>query len=73
MGVSAAYDFCCGLVKSNAFVAKRRLEWAYRLAKEPMRLWRRYLKFAPIRGLGVSAADAQGALSALAAGRLEHS
>lgn len=42
--VGAAFDFVAGTVKeSPEFLAHLGLEWAYRLAKEPRRLWRRYL------------------------------
>lgn len=44
VGVGAAFDFLSGN-KSEAPVALHRsgMEWAYRLAQEPRRLWRRYL------------------------------
>ena len=44
VGVGAAFDFLAG-VKSQApaWVQRAGLEWAYRLACEPRRLWRRYL------------------------------
>jgi N-acetylglucosaminyldiphosphoundecaprenol N-acetyl-beta-D-mannosaminyltransferase len=49
LGVGAAFDVCCGL-KSRAPLSLQKcgLEWAYRLAQEPKRLWRRYLQFAPM-------------------------
>jgi exopolysaccharide biosynthesis WecB/TagA/CpsF family protein len=42
--VGAAFDFHAG-VKSSApaWMQKRGLEWLYRLASEPKRLWKRYL------------------------------
>jgi len=48
IGVGAAFDFHAGLISQ----APRRLqiaglEWAYRLGREPRRLWRRYLKYNP--------------------------
>jgi len=44
VGVGAAFDFLAG-VKSQAprLLQDAGLEWAYRLACEPRRLWRRYL------------------------------
>ncbi|GAA0671122.1 WecB/TagA/CpsF family glycosyltransferase [Kitasatospora atroaurantiaca] len=48
LGVGAAFDFHAGL-KSQAplWMQQRGLEWSYRLAKEPRRLWRRYLRNNP--------------------------
>jgi N-acetylglucosaminyldiphosphoundecaprenol N-acetyl-beta-D-mannosaminyltransferase len=48
IGVGAAFDFHAGLVP-QAPVALQRLglEWAFRLAQEPRRLWRRYLRYNP--------------------------
>lgn len=48
IGVGAAFDFLSGL-KSQApvWMQKRGLEWSYRLATEPKRLWRRYLTIVP--------------------------
>lgn len=44
VGVGAAFDFHAGtLPQAPAWMQDRGLEWAYRLAKEPKRLWRRYL------------------------------
>ncbi len=44
IGVGAAFDFHAGL-KSQAprFLQRSGLEWLYRLATEPRRLWKRYL------------------------------
>jgi N-acetylglucosaminyldiphosphoundecaprenol N-acetyl-beta-D-mannosaminyltransferase len=44
LGVGAAFDFHAG-VKSQApaWMQKIGLEWFYRFATEPRRLWRRYL------------------------------
>lgn len=42
--VGAAFDFWSGTKPmAPAFVRKHGLEWAYRLATEPRRLWKRYL------------------------------
>ena len=45
VGVGAAFDFLAG-TKSQAPVWMQRsgLEWAYRLAQEPRRLWKRYAR-----------------------------
>ncbi|HEY4083223.1 MAG TPA: WecB/TagA/CpsF family glycosyltransferase [Burkholderiaceae bacterium] len=44
LGVGAAFDFIAGTVPpSPAWVHRAGLEWAYRLIREPRRLWRRYL------------------------------
>ena len=48
LGVGAAFDFLAG-IKPMAPIWMRRfgLEWLYRLANEPRRLWKRYLKQNP--------------------------
>jgi N-acetylglucosaminyldiphosphoundecaprenol N-acetyl-beta-D-mannosaminyltransferase len=48
VGVGAAFDFHAGLVpQAPARVQDFGLEWAYRLAHEPRRLWRRYTRYNP--------------------------
>lgn len=48
IGVGAAFDFISGAVKpSPPWVHRYGLEWLYRLASEPRRLWRRYLLTCP--------------------------
>jgi N-acetylglucosaminyldiphosphoundecaprenol N-acetyl-beta-D-mannosaminyltransferase len=48
IGVGAAFDFHAGLVpQAPPWLQRRGLEWAYRLAHEPRRLWRRYLRYNP--------------------------
>jgi N-acetylglucosaminyldiphosphoundecaprenol N-acetyl-beta-D-mannosaminyltransferase len=48
IGVGAAFDFHAGLLpQAPAWVQRSGLEWAYRLAREPRRLWRRYLRNNP--------------------------
>jgi N-acetylglucosaminyldiphosphoundecaprenol N-acetyl-beta-D-mannosaminyltransferase len=44
IGVGAAFDFLAG-VKRQAprWMQRSGLEWLFRLASEPRRLWRRYL------------------------------
>jgi N-acetylglucosaminyldiphosphoundecaprenol N-acetyl-beta-D-mannosaminyltransferase len=44
VGVGAAFDFVAGRVsRAPTWMSKLGLEWAYRLWREPRRLWRRYL------------------------------
>jgi N-acetylglucosaminyldiphosphoundecaprenol N-acetyl-beta-D-mannosaminyltransferase len=58
LGVGAAFDFIAGQKKqAPAWMQKRGLEWVFRLATEPRRLWRRYLYSNP-RFLGLFAAQA---------------
>jgi N-acetylglucosaminyldiphosphoundecaprenol N-acetyl-beta-D-mannosaminyltransferase len=48
VGVGAAFDFHAGIVPQAPPALQRAgLEWAYRLAHEPRRLWRRYLRYNP--------------------------
>jgi N-acetylglucosaminyldiphosphoundecaprenol N-acetyl-beta-D-mannosaminyltransferase len=49
IGVGAAFDFHSGL-KNQAprWMQRRGLEWLFRLASEPRRLWRRYLVNNPL-------------------------
>jgi N-acetylglucosaminyldiphosphoundecaprenol N-acetyl-beta-D-mannosaminyltransferase len=48
VGVGAAFDYNSGAVKSSPpWVHRVGLEWLYRLASEPRRLWRRYLYTSP--------------------------
>jgi exopolysaccharide biosynthesis WecB/TagA/CpsF family protein len=43
-GVGALFDFMAGEApRAPAWMRELRLEWAFRLAHEPIRLWRRYL------------------------------
>jgi N-acetylglucosaminyldiphosphoundecaprenol N-acetyl-beta-D-mannosaminyltransferase len=44
LGVGASLDFVAGTVpRAPQWVSKAGLEWAFRLSREPRRLWRRYL------------------------------
>jgi N-acetylglucosaminyldiphosphoundecaprenol N-acetyl-beta-D-mannosaminyltransferase len=44
LGIGASIDFVAGLIpRAPVWMAKSGLEWLYRLAREPRRLWRRYL------------------------------
>ena len=48
LGVGAAFDFMAGMKKQAPGVMQRTgTEWLFRLATEPRRLWRRYLKHNP--------------------------
>ncbi len=48
-GVGAAFDFHAGKVpQAPPALQQAGLEWAYRLTKEPKRLWRRYLRNNPL-------------------------
>jgi N-acetylglucosaminyldiphosphoundecaprenol N-acetyl-beta-D-mannosaminyltransferase len=48
VGVGAAFDFHAGLVpQAPHWMQDSGLEWAYRLAREPRRLWRRYMRYNP--------------------------
>jgi N-acetylglucosaminyldiphosphoundecaprenol N-acetyl-beta-D-mannosaminyltransferase len=45
IGVGAAFDYHAGTLKrAPLWMQRGGLEWAYRFAKEPRRLWRRYLR-----------------------------
>jgi len=47
-GVGAAFDFHAGLVpQAPPWMQRAGLEWSYRLAHEPRRLWRRYARYNP--------------------------
>jgi N-acetylglucosaminyldiphosphoundecaprenol N-acetyl-beta-D-mannosaminyltransferase len=49
VGVGAAFDFHAGLVpQAPPRLQALGLEWAFRLAQEPRRLWRRYLRYNPL-------------------------
>jgi N-acetylglucosaminyldiphosphoundecaprenol N-acetyl-beta-D-mannosaminyltransferase len=48
VGVGAAFDFHAGLIsQAPGWMQRLGLEWAYRLSREPRRLWRRYLRYNP--------------------------
>ena len=48
VGVGAAFDFHAGLVpQAPRWMGRHGLEWTYRLAREPRRLWRRYARYNP--------------------------
>jgi N-acetylglucosaminyldiphosphoundecaprenol N-acetyl-beta-D-mannosaminyltransferase len=48
VGVGAAFDFHAGLVpQAPQWMQDTGLEWTYRLAHEPRRLWKRYARYNP--------------------------
>ena len=48
VGVGAAFDMEAGLIRrAPMFLRRTGFEWTYRLAKEPRRLWKRYLSSNP--------------------------
>jgi N-acetylglucosaminyldiphosphoundecaprenol N-acetyl-beta-D-mannosaminyltransferase len=48
VGVGAAFDFHAGLIpQAPGWMQRNGLEWLYRFAREPRRLWRRYLRYNP--------------------------
>ena len=48
VGVGAAFDFHAGLVaQAPPWMQRAGLEWSYRLAREPRRLWPRYARYNP--------------------------
>ena len=60
--VGAAFDFHAGTVAQAPPALQRvGLEWAYRLMREPRRLWRRYVLLNPLY-VGMIAAQATGAV-----------
>ena len=49
IGVGAAFDFHSGYLRqAPGFLQRAGLEWAFRLAMEPRRLWKRYLILNPL-------------------------
>ena len=54
VGVGALFDFYAGNVsRAPALVRRLRMEWVWRLALEPARLWRRYILGNPAFLLGI--------------------
>ena len=49
IGVGAAFDFHSGMKRqAPRWMQRSGLEWCFRLASEPRRLWRRYLVNNPV-------------------------
>ena len=56
IGVGAAFDFLSGRKRqAPKWMRNSGLEWLYRLASEPRRLWRRYIQYPRICGFGLHA------------------
>lgn len=54
LGVGAAFDIHAGTLRqAPVWIQRRGLEWLFRLAVEPRRLWRRYLVNNPRFVIGV--------------------
>lgn len=48
-GVGALFDFLAGhIARAPRWVQNLKLEWLFRLAKEPRRLWKRYIVYTPV-------------------------
>ncbi len=48
VGVGAAFDFHAGIIpQAPSWMQRAGLEWAFRLSREPRRLWRRYARYNP--------------------------
>ncbi|HLA62886.1 MAG TPA: WecB/TagA/CpsF family glycosyltransferase [Rhodothermales bacterium] len=55
VAVGAAFDFHAGsLRQAPALLQRAGLEWAFRLATEPKRLWRRYFRIVPRFAVGAA-------------------
>jgi len=56
VAVGAAFDFHAGTLRqAPAWLQRAGLEWLFRLAAEPRRLWRRYVFLNPLFMIGVLA------------------
>ncbi len=68
IAVGAAFPFHAGMIaEAPRWMQQRGLEWAFRLSREPRRLWRRYLRTNPayvaavtLQSLGLRRFDEQG-------------
>jgi N-acetylglucosaminyldiphosphoundecaprenol N-acetyl-beta-D-mannosaminyltransferase len=70
VGVGAAFDFHAGLVsQAPPWMQRSGLEWAYRLSREPRRLWPRYARYNPLFLMGFLRQYARHRLDAGAAAR----
>ena len=48
VGIGAAFDFHAGLIpQAPGWMQSLGMEWLFRLAQEPRRLWRRYARYNP--------------------------
>ena len=48
LAVGAVFDFNAGVKEAPIWMQQAGLEWMFRLAQEPRRLWRRYLLLNPL-------------------------
>ena len=49
VGVGGAFEINAGIVpRAPMWMQRSGLEWAFRLAQEPKRLWKRYFKSLPL-------------------------
>jgi len=70
IGVGAAFDFHAGLVpQAPNWMQAAGLEWLFRLAHEPRRLWRRYARYNPRFVTGFARQYARHRLRSLVAGQ----
>jgi len=70
IGVGAAFDFHAGLVpQAPNWMQAAGLEWLFRLAHEPRRLWRRYARYNPRFVTGFARQYARHRLRSLVPGR----
>jgi len=70
IGVGAAFDFHAGLVpQAPNWMQSAGLEWLFRLAHEPRRLWRRYARYNPRFVTGFARQYLRHRLRAVASGR----
>jgi len=70
IGVGAAFDFHAGLVpQAPNWMQTAGLEWLFRLAHEPRRLWRRYARYNPRFVTGFARQYLRHRLRAVAPGR----
>jgi N-acetylglucosaminyldiphosphoundecaprenol N-acetyl-beta-D-mannosaminyltransferase len=54
VGVGAAFDMHAGRVsRAPRWMQRSGLEWSYRFAQEPRRLWKRYTLNAPVFALAL--------------------
>jgi N-acetylglucosaminyldiphosphoundecaprenol N-acetyl-beta-D-mannosaminyltransferase len=77
LGVGAAFDFHAGTVSwAPLWIRRVGCEWAYRLAQEPRRLWRRNLDglvfLARIVGQRIMSKSGDDAITESSAGQMEH-
>jgi len=66
IGVGGSFDMLCGLVpRAPGWIQSMGMEWLFRLAVEPRRLWRRYLLLYPRAAIAILAWLGQTAVAGL--------